>query len=380
MSISRRKTLALIGGGFIVAASAGAGVAVTRKPTTALAPWADAGGYDDIRRYALSYAILAPNPHNRQPWIVDLGAPDRAVLYVDTDRLLPHTDPFSRQIVIGLGCFLEVMRLAAAERGFAVDFDLFPDGMDAERLDARPVAICTFVEGGASPDPLFAQVPHRRTLKEPYDTTRPVSTEALGAVLASAQATMVDGSVDDRSVQELRALSHEALRIEIETPHTYKESVDLFRIGSREVNANPDGIDFSGPVFEAMSLAGLFTREAALDRNSTAYREGLKAVYANTDTAMGHLWQVTTSNTRIDQIAAGRDWVRINLAATAAGLGIQPLSQALQEYPEMSELYRDIHARLAPAGGTVQMFARIGYGPSVPVSPRWAMETKLRNG
>ena len=31
--------------------------------------------------------------------------------------------------------------------------------------------------------------------------------------------------------------------IEIETPRTYKESVDLFRIGRAEVDANPDGID-----------------------------------------------------------------------------------------------------------------------------------------
>ena len=50
-----------------------------------------------------------------------------------------------------------------------------------------------------------------------------------------------------------------ALRIEVETPHTYQESVDLFRIGRREVDANPDGIDFSGPMFESMHLTGLFT-------------------------------------------------------------------------------------------------------------------------
>ena len=377
MTLSRRKTLALMGGGTIFAASAAAGYAVTRTPNTAVAPWAAAGGYAEPRMRALSYAILAPNPHNRQPWKVDLSTDGEVTLYVDTDRLLPHTDPFSRQIVIGLGCFLEVMRMAALEDGYTVDTVVFPDGSDTQALDARPVAKCTFVKTDAPRDPLFAYVPQRRTLKEPFDVERPVDQAVLDRVLNAAQSTQVGGSVEPESVAALRELSREALRIEIETPHTYKESVDLFRIGRREVDANPDGIDFSGPMFEAMALTGTFTREAALDRQSMAYTEGLKAVYANAETGMGHLWQITSTNTREAQIAAGRDWVRLNLATTAEGLGLQPLSQALQEYPEMDALYTQIHERLAPGGGTVQMFARIGYGPEVPVSPRWALEEKV---
>jgi len=102
-------------------------------------------------------------------------------------------------------------------------------------------------------------------------------------------------------------------------------------------------------------------------------------VMANADTAMGHLWQVTPGNTRADQIAAGRDWLRLNLAATGLGLGMQPLSQGLQEYPEMADIYSDLHARLAPGGGTVQMLARIGYGPQVGQSPRWPIESKIVN-
>ena len=64
-------------------------------------------------------------------------------------------------------------------------------------------------------------------------------------------------------------------------------------------------------------------------------------------------------------------------SASANGLGIQPLSQALQEYSEMDSLYREIHDRLAPNGGTVQMFARLGYADSVSESPRWPLEAKI---
>ncbi|MEO0765400.1 MAG: twin-arginine translocation pathway signal protein [Pseudomonadota bacterium] len=380
MTLSRRKTLTLLGGGTILAATGVTAYGVTRMPTSAYAPWAAAGGYADPRMHALSYAILAPNPHNRQPWQVDLRNAGEVTLRVDTDRLLPHTDPFSRQICIGLGCFLELMVLAAAERGYGVDLDLFPDGSDPNALDARPVAVARFVEGGASPEPeMFAHVMARRSLKEPFDVSRMVERATLDAVLASARTTRVAGSVDPDSIGQLREITHEALRIEIETPRTYKESVDLFRIGSREVTANPDGIDFTGPMFEAMAITGTFTREIALDRDSMAYDQGLAAVMENADTAMGHLWQVTPGNTRADQIAAGRDWLRLNLAATGLGLGMQPLSQGLQEYDEMTDIYKDLHARLAPEGGTVQMLARIGYGPDVGQSPRWPIESKIVN-
>lgn len=376
--MNRRKFISLMGGGIVLAAGGAAGYAVTRQPTDALKPWASAGvSYSDPRKKALSYAILAPNPHNRQPWLIDLSRPDQMVLYVDTDRLLQHTDPFSRQITIGLGCFLELLRMAAANNGFDVVVDLFPEGEDTSQLDGRPIAIATFIKDPAvQRDPLFAHVFERRSLKEPYDLARPVASGALARIEASVAAGI--GSTNDPArVDALRKVTHDAMRLEVETPHTFKESVDLFRIGHAEIEANPDGIDFSGPLFEGMHLTGLFTREQTLDTSSSAYAQGMDAVLENADTAMAHVWLVTQGNTRIDQIHAGRDWLRINLATTAEGLGTQPMSQALQEYPEMASLYKKIHAMLAPEGGTLQMLARLGYAAPVPPSPRWPLDAKI---
>jgi hypothetical protein len=137
------------------------------------------------------------------------------------------------------------------------------------------------------------------------------------------------------------------------------------------------GIDFSGPMFESLRLTGLFTREQSLDPNSMPSRSAIDMITQNMQTGMAHLWQVTPTNTRIDQIRAGQDWVRLNLAATALGIGMQPLSQALQEFPEMAPLYDKVHEMLAPAGGTVQMWARLGYGPTMGPSPRWPLDAKI---
>ncbi|MEM8632109.1 MAG: twin-arginine translocation pathway signal protein [Pseudomonadota bacterium] len=382
MTLSRRQTLAILGGGTILAATAAGGYAITRSPQTATAPWAAAGSYSEPRRKALSYAVLAPNPHNRQPWIVDLSVPDQVTLYADQDRLLPHTDPFSRQIVVGLGCFLEIMSLAAAEDGYAVELDLFPEGMPEEALDGRPVAVARFVPGQGRPEPtLFAEVPHRRSLKEPYDLDRPVSEEALKSLEAVVTSGSVVASTNDPArVQALRERTRDAFIVEFETDRTYKESVDLFRIGHKEVDANPDGLDFSGPMFESLRLAGLFSRESAMDRGSVSYKSGLDMVQATSMTGMAYIWLTTHGNSRHEQIAAGRDWVRLNLASTALGIGVQPMSQGLQEFPEMAGHYAALHSMLAPGGGTVQMLGRLGYGPSVGQSPRWPLETRIVPG
>ena len=379
MAVSRRKTLALLGGGMIVAAGAGMGSAVMRTPQTAAAPWGLAGEYDDPRMRVLSWAILAPNPHNQQPWLVDLSTDGEITLLVNQDKLLPHTDPFSRQITIGLGCFLEVLRMAALEEGLEAQIDIFPEGSDAAALDGRPVAVIQLVASEAKPDPLFAHVLARRSLKEPFDTSRPVPAEALVALEASVPGTGVGTSADAEFVADFRELTTEALEIEILTPRTFKESVDVMRIGARATDAQPDGIDLTGPMIEFARIGGQMTPEVLMDPNSMSFQEGLRAVTDNTKTAMGYVWLVTPANERADQIATGADWVRVNLAATGQGLGFQPLSQALQEYPEMAEHYAQVHERLAPGGGTVQMLCRLGYGPEVPASPRWPIDAKVVN-
>lgn len=378
--MDRRKFLTLTGGGIIVAASAGvAGFSLTRTPDKALIPWAQAGSlYSEPRKRALSYAILAPNPHNRQPWLIDLSEDNKIILYVDTDRLLPHTDPFNRQITIGLGCFLEILRMAAAEDGYRVSMEAFPDG-SSENLDKRPVAILSFeADEVVKKDPLFAFVMERRSLKVPYDMEREIPDGDLDKLLALANNDVQIGGTNTASkVSELRQLTNEASVTELHTHRMNKESTDLMRIGKSEIEANPDGISLGGPFLEALSIFGLFTREGVLDPTSSIFKQGQEMLLAQSGSAMGHVWLVTKGNSRLDQLNAGRDWVRVNLTTTSMGLGLHPHSQSLQEWPEMKVHYDKCHALLTPDGGTVQMLGRLGYGEKTAPSPRWPLDTRI---
>ena len=375
MILSRRKTIALIGGGVVTAVGAAAGAFLaTRTPKSALAPWAAAGNYDDPRLRALSFALLAPSPHNRQPWVGELIGDKGIAVYRDPARNIPKTDPFDRQLIIGMGCFTELMVQAAAEEGLGVDLTLFPDG---EELDA-PVFRATFT-GTATADPLFAQILHRHTNRNAYDMTRPVPEGDLAKIVeAVTTAVQADATRKGTEVTQIRELALEAMILEIKTPRTHHESVQLTRIGRAEIEANPDGISLGGPMMDTLGLLGILTREAAEDPESRAFETTLQ-IFRDTFTATpAFFWIATHDNRRVDQIAVGRSWVRVHLAATGLGLAMQPVSQSLQEYPEMASHRETVHELLAQPGETIQMLGRVGYGPPQSPSPRWPLETRLR--
>ena len=376
--MQRRHFLRFVGVGGVMVAAAGTGCSLV-SGSSAAAPWHHAGSvYKESVKRALSYAILAPNPHNRQPWLVAVDeAAGTAVLYCQLDRRLPDTDPFDRQILIGLGAFSELLRLAALEDGYAVSADWFPEGMPAERLDARPIARFSFSATQAAPDPLFQQVLKRRSVKEPFQLDQPVSLATL-ASLESVNATTISASAAPELVARLRDLAWQGHQVETLTPRTMQESIDLMRIGRAEIEASPDGIDLGGPLMETLRFVGAISREQLADPESSAFAQGLdmyREIHAATP---AFAWLTTAGNSRLDQVQAGRDYVRLNLQATALGLAIHPVSQTLQEYSEMADLYTAVHVTLGVTmPSRIQMLVRVGYQTFTPASPRWPLANRL---
>ncbi|MGL4637001.1 MAG: Acg family FMN-binding oxidoreductase [Beijerinckiaceae bacterium] len=386
LGLSRRSAIFAAGGAALALVGGGAAWRVMRLPESAYRPWAETGkARGDVRLEVLSFAILAPNPHNRQPWQIRLVGSDKVEISCDLDRRLPETDPFDRQITIGLGGFLELARMAAAERGIRLDIAAFPDGEPELRLDKRLIARLIFTaDSTVQKDPLFAQVLNRRSSKVPYDMMRPVAgnqLEQVGRVAGNGTVFSHTNATD--KVAALNKLGKDAATLEFTTPHTWMETVRLMRIGASEVDQTPDGVGISGPIIEALKMTGQISREQMADPSSTAYKTGFERYLKRFDATPAFIWQVTSSNTRKDQIAAGRDWVRANLKATELGLSVNPVSQALQEFKEMATLFKTAHTMLGvnTGGGIneprVQMLGRIGYGPVVKATHRWPLEAKL---
>lgn len=228
-------------------------------------------------------------------------------------------------------------------------------------------------------DPLFASVLERRSTKEPYDMNRSVDQATLDVVLAGAQGRLdVSGTVEADQMQRLRDLAWLGFMIEYETDLTRRESIDLMRIGNRAVVENPDGIDMGGLQMGLFKMTGIVSHKGLDTKGSQAYEIGIEMYREIIGSAMGFAWIKAEENTRITQLEAGRDWVRMNLAAQQAGLCIHPLSQILQEFPEMAQPYESVRDELGvDSNGVVHMLGRVGYTKFPKASPRWPIESKL---
>ncbi|OOG46607.1 nitroreductase family protein [Polaromonas sp. A23] len=383
--MNRRSFVRLAGGGMVLGATAGLAGCSSSLPPEAVQAWnGPAADSVDVRHWILSYAILAPHSHNLQSWLVDLRQPGEIMLYCDLTRLLPETDPLSRQIMMSQGTFLELLDLAARQKGLRADIALFPQGeFGPAALDKRPVArIRLSPDAAVKPDPLFAHILTRRTNREAYELREPAPA-AVQAIAASVAPHPVRtgfvGPAQPDALQKHRAIASEAWRIELVTPRTILESFKVLRVGPREIAEHRDGLSINTPMVRALTAVGLFDRSKAPGPDDTATTGQIKDFNAKIATTPAFFWMVTEGNDRKTQVNAGRAYARAQLAATAQGLSMQPLSQALQEYPEQARPYADIHALLeAPQPRyTVQMWTRLGYAPAVGPAPRRGMEAHL---
>jgi hypothetical protein len=383
--MDRRNFIRLTSGGTIAAVAVAASGCSQQMPADAVAAWKGPGSEPDARRWMLGYAILAPHSHNLQSWLVDLSTPDEILLRCDLERLLPETDPFSRQIMMSHGTFLELLDIAARERGLKAEISLFPEGpFGPEKLDRRPVArIRLAADPAVRKDPLFVQILNRRTNRSLYDLARPVPAEAWQAMVESAKPNPLRfgfvGLNQPDVLQRHRAIAADAWRIELTTPRTIMESYKVLRVGATEIEKYRDGLFVLDRIPVMMSRLGLFDRSKIPAPDDYATTSQIKDFNGKLDSTPGFLWMVTDGNDRVTQVNAGRAYARVQLAATAFGVSLQPLQQALQEYAEQAWPYAEIRRLLnAPQPTkTVQMWARAGFAPPIGPAPRRGVDAQL---
>jgi hypothetical protein len=286
------------------------------------------------------------------------------------------------------GTFLELLDLAARERGLRAEIELFPEGAFGPlEIDSRPVARIRLVPDAAvAKDPLFAQILKRRTNRSAYDPARPVPPQAWAAMAAAVEPHPVrfgfTGADRPQELAAQRAIAAEAWRIELTTPRTILESYKVLRVGAAEVARHRDGLTLMDPKVVWLDRLGLFDRSKAPGPDDFATRSQIEDFGRKLESTPAFLWMVTEGNDRATQVNAGRAYARVQLAATAHGVAMQPLQQALQEYPEQARPYAEIRRLLdaPPPARTVQMWARVGFAPPVEPAPRRGVDAQLVKG
>jgi hypothetical protein len=275
--------------------------------------------------------ILASNPHNTQPWmfaIQESGPQAQIEVYADLSRDLGAMDPYRREMVLGLGCALENMRLAAAAMGYDVEMMLASGSLLEADLEETPVATLALTRGSAMRSELYEAIPSRHTNRAPYDPGQPLSADNLIAFddLNEDPDLMLMLFTSAEQRQQFAEATIQATEDIIADAEMIHDSDRWFRNSWQELQQERSGvhIDASGLPRGIRALVKILpplgaeaSHQAWL--NSTRQTVGPSPVLGLI--AVRDLYDINQA------LRAGQLWQRSHLYGTTQGIAMQPINQ-----------------------------------------------------
>lgn len=338
-----------------------------------LEPWQESysSKFDDPRIQLVAHGLLAANGHNMQPWIIRLDKEDSMVfyLYADSDRLTSEVDPFARQLMITQGTFLEYVNIAGDKIGYETNIEIFPQGEYDEQnlvesMKSTPVARITLSKTDPQNNPLYEYMFLQDTNRGAYTSTKLTSEQ-----IKFLEDINTDPNIsikifqDEENLNNLGSYAMQAANIEANVPRVMKESAVIFRANEYQKNEYRYGFSVEGQGTTGLMkhiMQGLLTLFPSINGEKSATNMYIQSAQTSVDNTPAYALIITNDNSRTNQVKSGMIYSNMILTAHQYGLVMQPLSQALQEYPEMKEPYENIHSDYAIEGEVIQMFVRMG--------------------
>jgi nitroreductase len=323
---------------------------------------------------ALRYAVTAPSPHNTQPWRIELVSDTEAHVYLDPDRLLSATDPQGRQVHISHGTLLEMTAIAATHLGYRAKIEVLPEGeMTLVEYGTKPTAYLSLTDDSqVNEDPLFSQLLLRRSSRLSH-TPQPITDDERVALRTAASRPGVDpGWISAQQMPEAIDLAIEGMAVEVRDHGTFEESNQWFRFSDAEINAKGDGLNADTTGVTGLPLLALRRITRPGNWHMWFNRAGYLNAFAKAARSTRALFTlVTPTNTMADWITTGRSYVRAQLTAGRYNLRLHPISQTLQEFPQMDRLRVRMNAvvNVTPPS-KLQMLVRVGHTQPPALSPR----------
>jgi hypothetical protein len=329
--------------------------------------------------------VLAANPHDSQPWLFHVR--DEAIeVFADTSRNLGAMDPFLREMHIGLGCALENMALAAPANGYQVEIEAI-SGSLADLSDRRGAAHAATVHltrlaQPAPPALAYGAIARRHTNRYPYGRAKP-----LPKAWREVMAAMVD---DDNNLRLVlfedgaaRAAYDAAV---IESTQAIIADAPMIADSDRWIRSTLAQIEKfrSGPTLETAGLSPMTLMMArTLPLPEATKHEAWLSQTRDAQLSTAPLTGFIAVRDRYDRptaLAAGRAWQRLHLAATLAGVAMQPLNQPMEMVDRDRQLGRGSawEQRLARVIGSAEWQPTFSFRAGMPSrgappSPRRAL-------
>ncbi|PQJ79224.1 Acg family FMN-binding oxidoreductase [Polaribacter porphyrae] len=317
---------------------------------------------------AIAYGVSASNPHNTQAWKFKILNDKEMLLFVDSTRILPETDPSTRQIHIGCGCFLETALIGMTKKGYSSKIDYFPSGeYNILEIGELPVAKLSLKKDIKTINsPLNKVLLNRRTSRLKFsDEVIDISTWNTISKLIGKKHNSIQLITDLEALNVIRPILSEGMKVESYTYRTNEESRKWFRENDERIASKRDGINLEGngikgikKWFAERELKGLSSK-AWNDKKTLDFT--LKNHSKKVNSSSNIIIIISTTNTMIDWVKAGQDYTRLQLSCLLKGFFMQPLSQVLQEFEEMKSLKSRFETEMnVKENEKIQMVLRCG--------------------
>lgn len=317
---------------------------------------------------AIAYGVSASNPHNTQAWKFKIINEQEMLLFVDSTRVLPETDPTTRQIHIGCGCFLETASIGMTQEGYSSQVNYFPRGAyTVSGFGELPVAQLSLTKDTKTINsPLNKVLLNRRTSRLQFsDEILDISTWKIISQLMGNNYNSIQLITDLKILNIIRPILSEGMKVESYTYRTNEESRKWFRENDKRIASKRDGINLPGNGIKGIKkwiaerqLKGL-SSETWNDKKIIDYT--LKNHNKKVNSSANIITITSTTNTMVDWVKAGQDYSRLQLSCLLNGFFMQPLSQVLQEFDEMKPLKSKFEVEMVvKENEKIQMVLRCG--------------------
>jgi hypothetical protein len=371
VGVTRRAALKGVGVGALTVLMTGLGVGSYRVYTNGVLDSGDGAPYDPWSHWRedasplgmVAAAILAANPHNSQSWLFTV-TPRSVDVFADLTRRTGALDPFGREQMIGLGCAVENLVLAAEARGYRATVTLMP-----QPSDPTHAASIMLAPAGVRTSASYDAIGLRHSNRGPY-TGQAVSMESLAALSAQTDGLLGVSVRWFTSASEMAAMSSlliDAAAAVVGDEQQSHDGFEWFRNDRAEIDAHRDGLTLDGQglaplMLSVAKLAPASSREAG----DAFWLDQTRTVHTRTAAAYGVITVADTTAPE-QRLTGGRLLQRIHLNATSRGIALQHMNQVTERIDRELELGAPatfgprLQALLALSGDSVLSTFRVGY-------------------
>jgi nitroreductase len=324
------------------------------------------GGLSD-QEYIVMCGVLAANPHNTQAWKFHF-TPGAIQVLSDPTRHLGAADPRRRLMVMGLGCAVENMAVAAESLGYAATVSQLQSD-SALCHEGGSLVLRLDRTGRSGRHPWFDAIFSRQTTRRPFDTDTVIPSsfrESLETACGTsgARLTWREGASSDSLV----ALVRQSVRQFLSVDARHRDGMKWFRRSRREWETKRDGIAISTSDASVVVKEWVEWFATEEDVMGDAFKQG-EVDFVDRTAPATPLWGLVWSP-RDDPNAcfqSGRAAEKVYLHAAAHGYAVCPVS-----YPtELEEMTGGLRAAFGLSADADPLFLfRLGHAPRLARSVR----------